>query len=112
MAVVEEGETIVAPQGWWHYAVSLDTSVTIMRNFFSTGNQQELIRRKDGGLATAIGMHVLKKQAKLKNQPDSVINEIASKTVEKLRNTFIANRPSNAGNATATSAGSQSSSGS
>eukprot|EP00930_Biecheleria_cincta_P003399 TRINITY_DN104331_c0_g1_i1.p1 TRINITY_DN104331_c0_g1~~TRINITY_DN104331_c0_g1_i1.p1 ORF type:complete len:609 (+),score=80.29 TRINITY_DN104331_c0_g1_i1:47-1873(+) len=99
VAVVEEGETIVAPQGWWHYAVSLDTSVTIMRNFYSSGNQQELIKRKDGGLAAAIGMHVLKKQAKLKNQPDAVINQIATKTVEKLRNTFIENRATNTGNA-------------
>ena len=65
MALVEQGETIVAPKGWWHYAVSLDTSVstlvgrpimlslhccvssrlevTIMRNFYSTSNQWDLI---------------------------------------------------------------------
>ena len=64
-AVVERGETIVAPKGWWHYAVSLDTSaqsselepcrgipfswpsakVTIMRNFYSTSNQWDLTPR-------------------------------------------------------------------
>ncbi|CAE7657104.1 FPR1 [Symbiodinium pilosum] len=92
MAVVEQGETIVAPKGWWHYAVSLDTSVTIMRNFYSTSNQWDLIQRKDGGLANAIATHVLRKQPKLKNQPDSVINDIANKTVHKLRETFIENR--------------------
>ncbi|CAK9105380.1 unnamed protein product, partial [Durusdinium trenchii] len=97
LAVVEAGETIVAPKGWWHYAVSLDSSVTIMRNFYSTSNQWDLIRRKDGGLAGAIATHalasiqsasefvVLRKQPKLKNQPDSVIQEIAQKTVLKLR---------------------------
>eukprot|EP00435_Cladocopium_sp_Y103_P074988 s114_g52.t2 len=92
VAVVEAGETIVAPKGWWHYAVSLDSSVTIMRNFYSTSNQWDLIRRKDGGLANAIATHVLRKQPKLKNQPDSVINEIATKTVLKLRETFVENR--------------------
>ncbi|CAE7907934.1 jmjd6 [Symbiodinium necroappetens] len=91
-AVVERGETIVAPKGWWHYAVSLDTSVTIMRNFYSTSNQWDLIQRKDSGLASAIATHVLRKQPKLKNQPDSVINDIATKTVHKLRETFIENR--------------------
>ncbi|OLP81912.1 FK506-binding protein 1 [Symbiodinium microadriaticum] len=91
-AVVERGETIVAPKGWWHYAVSLDTSVTIMRNFYSTSNQWDLIQRKDSGLAGAIATHVLRKQPKLKNQPDSVINDIATKTVHKLRETFIENR--------------------
>mmetsp|Transcript_35076 Transcript_35076/g.80776 ORF Transcript_35076/g.80776 Transcript_35076/m.80776 type:complete len:564 (-) Transcript_35076:26-1717(-) len=92
VAVVERGETIVAPKGWWHYAVSMDTSVTIMRNFYSTSNQLDLIERKDSGLANAIAIHVLRKQPKLKNQPDSVINEIATKTVRKLRETFMANR--------------------
>ncbi|CAJ1416042.1 unnamed protein product [Effrenium voratum] len=92
VAVVEPGETIVAPKGWWHYAVSLDSSVTIMRNFYSTSNQWDLIQRKDGGLAGAIATHVLRKQPKLMNQPDAVINEIAVKTVRKLRETFIENR--------------------
>jgi len=92
VAVVEAGETIVAPKGWWHYAVSLDSSVTIMRNFYSTSNQWDMIRRKDSGLASAIGTHVLRKTPKLKNQPDSVINDIATKTVLKLRETFVENR--------------------
>lgn len=96
-AVVERGETIVAPKGWWHYAVSLDTSVTIMRNFYSTSNQWDLIQRKDSGLAGAIATHVLRKQPKLKNQPDSVINDIATKTVHKLRETFIENRQQQSG---------------
>mmetsp|Transcript_70131 Transcript_70131/g.126393 ORF Transcript_70131/g.126393 Transcript_70131/m.126393 type:complete len:195 (+) Transcript_70131:2-586(+) len=92
VAVVEEGETIVAPQGWWHYAVALDSSVTIMRNFYSSGNQQELIRRKDDGLAGAVATHVLKQQSRLKNQPDHVLREIAGKTIAKLRETMVAKR--------------------
>ena len=32
--VVEENEAIFIPHKWWHYAVSLDSSQTVMRNFF------------------------------------------------------------------------------
>jgi len=85
IAVVEEGETIVAPQGWWHYAVSLDSSVTVMRNFFTECNRDEFVRRKDDGLISAFALTVLKNQAKLKNQPDEVLKEIAKKTVFKIR---------------------------
>lgn len=92
VALVEESETIVVPQGWWHYAVSLDSSVTIQRNFFSSGNHQELTKRKDAGLAKAVASHVLKTQTKLRNQPDHVLNKIANKTIEKLREAFVANR--------------------
>ena len=28
------GEAVVVPQGWWHYAVALDRSVTVQRNFY------------------------------------------------------------------------------
>mmetsp|Transcript_4922 Transcript_4922/g.11556 ORF Transcript_4922/g.11556 Transcript_4922/m.11556 type:complete len:564 (-) Transcript_4922:68-1759(-) len=88
IAVVEEGETIFAPQGWWHYSVALEASVTVMRNFFSNSNKQEYIRRKDEGLIAAFAQTVLKNQAKLRNQPDEVLNEIARKTVEKARQAF------------------------
>jgi len=54
VAVVEEGETIVAPVGSWHYAVSLDTSVTIMRNFYSTSNKHELHDRQSEPLTRAV----------------------------------------------------------
>lgn len=89
VAVVEEGETIVAPQGWWHYAVALNASVTVMRNFFSQGNREEFVRRKDHGLSSAFALTVLKNQAKLKEQPDEVLKEIARKTVAKIRETIF-----------------------
>lgn len=88
IAVVEEGETIFAPQGWWHYSVALDTSVTVMRNFFSGANRQEYVRRKDESLISAFAMTVLKNQGKLKNQPDHVLHEISRKTVCKIRETI------------------------
>lgn len=89
IAVVEEGETIFAPQGWWHYSVALDTSVTVMRNFFSKNNKHEYIKRKDDGLVTAFALTVLKQQAKLKNQPDEVLKEIAKRTVAKIREAIL-----------------------
>jgi len=33
--VVEEGQAILIPKGWWHYAVSLEPSITVMRNFYN-----------------------------------------------------------------------------
>lgn len=33
--VLEEGQAILIPKGWWHYAVSLDPSITVMRNFYN-----------------------------------------------------------------------------
>lgn len=85
VAVVEEGETLFAPQGWWHYTVGLDTSITIMRNFYSTPNKAEHVRRKDEALASAVGTHILKRQAKLRDQPEKVLQGIARQTVSKLR---------------------------
>lgn len=30
-------------QGWWHYAVALEPSVTVQRNFYSVSNAASLI---------------------------------------------------------------------
>lgn len=32
--IVYPGEAIVIPKGWWHYAVALDKSITVQRNFY------------------------------------------------------------------------------
>ena len=32
--VLHPGEAILVPKGWWHYALSLDPSITVMRNFY------------------------------------------------------------------------------
>lgn len=42
--VVEEGETVVLPSKWWHWAKSLTPSVTLMRNFVNEVNMQEHLR--------------------------------------------------------------------
>ena len=45
--VLQPGETIVAPDCWWHYAVSLTPTITIMDNFWDAKNYaglRELIR--------------------------------------------------------------------
>ena len=34
VCVLAPGEVLVNPRGWWHYAVSLTSSVTVMRNFY------------------------------------------------------------------------------
>lgn len=36
--VLEPGQTILAPMGWWHYAVSLTPSLTLMCNFWDHAN--------------------------------------------------------------------------
>lgn len=37
--VLQPGETIVAPDSWWHYAVSLTPSITLMCNFWDRRNR-------------------------------------------------------------------------
>ena len=36
--VLSPGETIVLPEGWWHYAASLSPTVTLMCNFWDQSN--------------------------------------------------------------------------
>ena len=36
--VLRPGETILAPDGWWHYAVSLTPTITLMCNFWDEHN--------------------------------------------------------------------------
>ena len=36
--VLEPGQTILAPDGWWHYAVSLTPTITLMCNFWDRTN--------------------------------------------------------------------------
>ena len=36
--VLEPGQTILAPDGWWHYAVSLTPTITLMCNFWDRMN--------------------------------------------------------------------------
>merc|ERR1719162_2653406 len=42
--VVEEGEVVVLPSQWWHWAKSLTPSVTLMRNFVNDTNVDGYIR--------------------------------------------------------------------
>lgn len=42
--VVEEGETVVLPCRWFHWAKSLTPSVTLMRNFVNDVNLSEYVR--------------------------------------------------------------------
>ncbi|CAE7629109.1 PPC6-7 [Symbiodinium sp. CCMP2456] len=39
--VVEEGETVVLPARWWHWAKSLTPSITLMRNFVNHANIED-----------------------------------------------------------------------
>mmetsp|Transcript_67349 Transcript_67349/g.140718 ORF Transcript_67349/g.140718 Transcript_67349/m.140718 type:complete len:478 (+) Transcript_67349:166-1599(+) len=42
--VVEEGETVVLPTRWWHWAKSLTPSITLMRNFVNEVNMAEYVK--------------------------------------------------------------------
>lgn len=55
--VVEPGEAVVIPEGWWHWAVALETSITYQRNFYNSGTNA-------GGLVKM----VLETAAKLKRK--------------------------------------------
>lgn len=87
VAVVEEGETIFAPQGWWHYAVALDTSITVMRNFHSRTNAKELVSRENQKLVDATSA-LLKAQAKKRGgalKTDREFESAAQQCVNKVR---------------------------
>lgn len=42
--VVEEGETVVLPSRWWHWAKSLTPSITLMRNFVNEVNMKDYMQ--------------------------------------------------------------------
>jgi len=48
--VVEEGETVVLPSRWWHWAKSLTPSVTLMRNFVNDVNMADYMRIQKASL--------------------------------------------------------------
>ena len=56
VAVCRPGDVILIPRGWWHYAVSLDPGVTVMRNFWSltSGNVRSLVEMFVGGVKKVI----------------------------------------------------------
>lgn len=42
--ILRPGEVVLNPRRWWHYAVALTPSVTVMRNFYnSSSNPHELV---------------------------------------------------------------------
>jgi len=52
--IVNPGEAVVIPEGWWHYAVSLDESITVQRNFYHANtNAKGLVQMV---LKTAAGL--------------------------------------------------------
>lgn len=54
VAIVAPGEAILVPQGWWHYAVALEPSITLQRNFYhAAANAKGLVAMV---LNTARGM--------------------------------------------------------
>jgi len=53
--VLHPGEAIIVPKGWWHYALSLDPSITVMRNFYEQNtNVNDCVKMVTQQLATAI----------------------------------------------------------
>ncbi|KAJ8613392.1 hypothetical protein CTAYLR_002229 [Chrysophaeum taylorii] len=71
-AIVRAGETLLVPRNWYHFAVSLTPSVTVMRNFWNATNvddfnlmQRAILERKLGVLRDA-GM--LRRESNTKNQ--------------------------------------------
>lgn len=45
VVMLRPGEALLVPRGWWHYAASVDTSVTLQRNFYhATTNARGLVQ--------------------------------------------------------------------
>jgi len=44
VTVLEPGETLVIPAGWWWYAVALEPSCTIQHHFFNRTNQKYMVQ--------------------------------------------------------------------
>lgn len=85
VAVVEEGEALIAPQAWWHYTVSLDASVTVMRNFYCQNNMHEYDKRRDTRLVDVFTDEMLMRSAKFKGQPREVAHKVSEEMVAKIR---------------------------
>lgn len=52
--MVNPGEAVVIPEGWWHYAISIDESITVQRNFYHANtNAKGLVQMV---LKTAAGL--------------------------------------------------------
>ena len=43
VCVLEPGEVALVPRGWWHYAVALEPSWTVMRNFYEARTNAEAL---------------------------------------------------------------------
>jgi len=43
-AVLEPGETLLIPSGWWWYSVALEPSATVQQNFFNGSNHRHMCR--------------------------------------------------------------------
>lgn len=53
--IVHQGEALLIPQGWWHYAVALDASITLQRNFYhAASNGQGLVHLVKSFLSKSI----------------------------------------------------------
>lgn len=45
VCILRPGEAVMIPKGWWHYAVALDRSITVQRNFYNaTTNAEGLVQ--------------------------------------------------------------------
>jgi hypothetical protein len=43
--IVYPGQALLVPKGWWHYAVALDRSITVQRNFYhASSNAAGLVK--------------------------------------------------------------------
>ena len=55
--VLEPGQTILAPEGWWHYAVSLTPTITLMNNFWDKANMRGLQDLFCGEISKVLDSH-------------------------------------------------------
>lgn len=88
IAILEEGETLFAPQGWWHYTVALSTSITVMRNFHSWANAHEFTSREDTQVSEAVrGVLKANQERAQSKRPktDEELQKISRSIVEKVR---------------------------
>ena len=44
VCVAGAGDAVLIPSGWWHFAVALEASTTVQRNFYGEGNVEGLVK--------------------------------------------------------------------
>ena len=81
-AVLSDAETLLVPKNWWHCAVSLTPSITVMRNFWSSTNLTDLADLQRNNFLKKLNL--LKDAGLLRNNKGQTTQEEVKRTSSNL----------------------------